>query len=199
MNNSRYKATYEIDNNDSFRCILYNNVSYVEWAKAADTYSNSGVINNTDMSPYFLITENLRDKIYISESFIQDLLPPYSYFSFCGESNDFIFESPDDTSLNILYVKEGFVFPDIENNEICEIWMSLSSDSNFTIKDEKTVRTIVECAKNKNEKELDKNLYDYIIKKSWDNCHIYLKYNGYPLVEEFFVTKNEDGRYIVDR
>ena len=124
---SRYKATYEYDNNDSSRCILYDNDSYVEWTKIADIYCASGVINNTDMSPYFLISENLRDKVYISENFIQDLLPPYSYFSFCGESNDFIFESPDDTSLNLLYVKEGFVFPDISKNKVDEIWMSLSS------------------------------------------------------------------------
>ena len=117
LNYSRYKATYESDNSDSYRCISYDNDSYVEWSKLADTYCASGVINNTDMSPYVLITENLRDKVYISENFIQDLIPPYSYFSFCGESDDFIFESPDDTSLNILYVKEGFVFPNISDNE----------------------------------------------------------------------------------
>lgn len=196
---SRYKATYEYDNNDSSRCILYDNDSYVEWTKIADIYCASGVINNTDMSPYFLISENLRDKVYISENFIQDLLPPYSYFSFCGESNDFIFESPDDTSLNLLYVKEGFVFPDISKNKVDEIWMSLSSADNGNITEEAIVKTIVDCAKSKIDKELDEDIYDYISEKSWDNCHIYMKYNGYPLLEEFYITKSEDGRYIIEQ
>lgn len=199
LNYSKYKATYENDNSDSYRCISYDNDSYVEWSKLAETYCIAGVINNTDMSPYFLITENLRDKVYISENFIQDLIPPYSYFSFCGESDDFIFESPDDTSLNILYVKDGFVFPNISDNKVEEIWMSLSSADNGNITDEKIVKKIVDCAKSETNKELDKDIYDYISEKSWDNRHIYIKYNGYPLVEEFFVIKSEDGRYIIEQ
>ena len=41
--------------------------------------------------------------------------------------------------------------------------------------------------------------YDFIVANSWDNHCIHLKYEGYPLIEEFFVTETEDGRYIVDQ
>ncbi|MBR3768692.1 MAG: hypothetical protein IKL10_10720 [Clostridia bacterium] len=197
MFSSRYTANYVYDNNSSSRSILYGDDSYIEWSIKANTYCDLGVIENEDMYPFFLVYENLREKIYISDNFIQDLIPPYSYFSFCEDSNDFIFESPHDTSLNLLYIKEGFVFPDIENDEINEIWMSLSSDDNDNITDEKIVKKIVDCAKSKSAKELDKDIYDYISEKSWDNHHIYMKYKEYPLVEEFFVIKSEDGRYII--
>lgn len=199
MNTLRYEASYEYNDDVLGRGILYDNDHYIEWTKIADTYCALGVIHTTDMSPYFLVSEILRGKIYISDNSIQDLLPPYSYFSFCGESNDFIFESPDDTSLNLLYVKEGFVFPNIYKNEVDEVWMSLSPFDNGNITDEITVKTIVDCAKSKTKKELDTKLYDYIFEKSWDNYHVYVKYSGYPLVEEFFVIRTKDGRCVVEQ
>ena len=48
-----------------------------------------------------------------------------------------------------VYVKEDFVFPTLESNEIDEVWMSLLSDGKYNIKDKETVSKIVECAKSK--------------------------------------------------
>lgn len=199
---SRCEAFYERDNND-YDKIVYGDESYVKWDLVENDYYNSGVIHDQEMYPYHLISDNLREKIYIYDknSFIFDFLPPYSYFSFCEEGDDFIRESPDDTSLDVLYVKEGFVFPNIYKNEVNEVWMSLNADDsqNIKIKDEEKVRQIVDCAKNMGEKELDKDIYDFIVEESWkkDYCYFFLKYTGYPLVEEFYVDITEDGRYVV--
>jgi len=188
----RCKATYENDN------IVYGDDTYIEWSKVADGYCKSGAVKSVDMHPFYLISDNLREKVYLSYGFMQDLLPPYSYFSFCEEGNDFIFESPNDTSLNLLYVKEGFAFPNIQDNEIDEVWMSLSSDENDRIKVKDTVKTIVNCAKSNGKSQLPQDIYDQITEKSWDQLHIYLKYKGYPLVEEYVVAV-ADGRYVVTK
>ena len=196
MSTSIYEATYSYDDEGSRDGILYGNDSYVEWGYVADIYLESGVIEKTDMYPYYLVSGVLREKIYISDNSIHDFLPPYSYFSFCGESDDFIFEQPDDTSLNILFIKKDFQFPDIYENEIEEVWMSLGPYDSDNITDKTKVNKIVDCVKNAPNQELNKEIYDYISEKSWDNCHFYLKYKGYPLVEEFCVSTTEDGRYI---
>lgn len=199
MSTSIYEATYLYDDEGFHDGILYGNDSYVEWGYVADIYLESGVIEKTNMHPYNLVEGVLREKIYISDNSIHDFLPPYSYFSFCGESDDFIFEQPDDTSLNILFIKKDFQFPDIYNNEIEEVWLYLDPYCDVNIKDKAKVKKIVDCAKNETTQELDKEIYDYIFKNSWDNCHIFLKYKGYPLVEEFRIAITEDGRYIVQQ
>lgn len=202
MSTSIYEAKYTYDDDGFFSGISFGNTSYVYWNDVDDKYIEAGVINNTVSSymfPYYLVSDNLREKKYISDNFIEDLLPPYSYFSFSSEGNDFIFEQPDDTSLNLLLVREGFIFPDIYKNEIDEVWMSLDYKDNGNIKDETIINKIVNCAKNKKAQELDKDIYDYISEKSWDNCHFYLKYKGYPLVEKFFITRTKDSRYVISQ
>ncbi len=199
MSTSIYEATFAHDDEGFHDGILYGNDSYVEWGYVADIYLESGVIEKTDMYPYYLVSGVLREKIYISDNSIHDFLPPYSYFSFCGESDDFIFQQPDDTSLNILFIKKDFQFPDIYNNEIEEVWMSLGPYDSDNITDKTKVNKIVDCVKNAPNQELNKEIYDYISEKSWDNCHFYLKYKGYPLVEEFCIAVIEDGRYIVQQ
>lgn len=196
MSTSIYEATYLYDKEGFYDGILYGNDTYVSWGYIDNIYLDSGVIEKPDMHPYNLVEGVLREKIYISDNSIYDFLPPYSYFSFCGESNDFIFEQPDDSSLNLLFVKKGFEFPDIYNNEIEEVWMSMDPKDSNNITDKTKVNKIVDCVKNAPDQELTQELYNYITKNSWDNCRFYLKYKGYPLTEEFCVAVTEDGRYI---
>ncbi len=196
ISTSIYEATYLYDDEGFHDGILYGNDSYVYWLDVDNTYLATGTIEKTDMYPYYLVEGVLREKIYISDNSILDLLPPYSYFSFCGESNDFIFEQPDDSSLNLLLVKKDFEFPDIYNNEIDEVWMSLDPYDDGNITDKTKVTMIVDCVKKASKQELTKEIYDYISENSWDNCHFYLKYKGYPLVEKFCIAITEDGRYI---
>lgn len=103
----------------------------------------------------------------------------------------YVFLRPDDTSLNILYVKESFVFPNIFENEIDEIWMYLSADNANKITDEKMVEKIVGLAKNDDDFGADEDIYSYISEKSCDGYHIFMKYKGYPLIEEFVLTEKE--------
>ena len=59
--------------------------------------------------------------------------------------------------------------------------------------------SLVYCMKSTADREIDKEIYDYIVENSWDNSHFYLKYNGYPLVEEFYVSTDRNGKYIVSQ
>lgn len=198
MSTSIYEATFLYDEEGFHNGILYKNNTYVDWGDIEDTYRETGIIGNSisGMHPYYLIDSVLREKVYISDNSIHDFFPPYSYFSFCGESDDFIFHQPDDTSLNQLHVKKGFRFPDIYNNEIEEVWMSINPYDSDNITDKIKVNKITDCVKNAPVQELTEELYNYITENSWDNCHFYLKYKGYPLTEQFCVTVTEDGRYI---
>lgn len=74
--------------------------------------------------------------------------------------------------------------------------MSLDPYDDDNITDSVMVAMIVDCAQKAYEQELTKEIYDYILKNSWDTCHFYLKYKGYPLVEKFCVSETNDGRYI---
>lgn len=98
-----------------------------------------------------------------------------------------------------VFVREGFIYPTIETTQVEAVWLSLDAESDDNIKDKETIDKIVECAKSNGEIELDKDIYDYLKENSWDNHCINLKYEGYPLVEEFFITKTDDGRYIIDQ
>lgn len=191
------EAEFQNASDDLSRYIIYDDCVYIEWSSIADEFCDSGAVKRNDMLPYYIISDDLHEKVYISDGFFHDLLPPYSYFSFCGESDDFIFESPDDTSLNILYVKEDFVFPNIFENEIDEIWMSLSVDDADNITDEKIVGKFVGFAKSEDDFGADEDIYSYISEKSCDGCRIFMKYKGYPLVEEFVLTEKEIGRYVI--
>lgn len=78
----------------------------------------------------------------------------FSYFEpYCevlDKNMHFIYLSDWDMVL----MKEDFVFPTLENNQVNEIWFSLSNDD---VKDNSDwVRQVVECAKSNGGKELDK-------------------------------------------
>lgn len=192
-----YEAEFKSVGDNSLGSIIYDNCVYVEWNMVADEFCTSGAVKSSDMLPYYLISDDLHGKVYISGGFFYDLLPPYSYFSFCGDSNDFVFQSPDDTSLNILYVKNDFIFPNIVENEIDEIWMSLSIDNADNITDEKTVEKIVGLVKSGDDFGTNEDIYSYISEKSCDGCRIFMKYKGYPLVEEFVITEKDNCRYVI--
>lgn len=195
MSTSVYEADFCYDDEGYHDGISYKDNIYVEWSDVSYDYEATGVIDKPDMSPYDFVGSSSRDKIYISDGFIENLLPAH-YFSFCEEGDDFIYYRPDDSSLNILYVKKGFVFPDVYSNEIEAVWMSLDKNDTSNITDEAKVKEVVECIKNQ-ELELNKEIYDYILANSWDNCHFNLKYKGYPVTEEFYITKTEDNRYVI--
>ncbi len=133
-----------------------------------------------------------------------DFVFPFRYFEFYCENFDenenFIINQPNHTtSLYFPFIREDFSYPTVENNEVAEIWMSRSSSDEYNIKDKETVDKIVECAKSDGEIPLDKDIVEYIKEYSCDNHCFYLKYVGYPLIEDFHIEETEDGRYIVDQ
>lgn len=100
-------------------------------------------------------------------------------------------------SYDRILVKEDFVFPTIEKNEVEAVWMSASSSDEDHITDKEAVDKIVKCIQSNGEIELDKKIVDYIKKYSWDNHCVHLKYKDYPILEDYHIEETEDGRYIL--
>ena len=184
---SNSTAEYFYDSNGHYESIKFNNNIYEAISFVPDPYELVVKENSTGGNTY-----------YIAHNNYNDFFLPWDSLVFYSDDYDykgaFIRVFPYDN----LYLMNGFVYPTMHKNEVNEIWLSLSSSYEI-INDIETVDKIVSCAKSNGEKELDKEVYDYIVANSWDNHCIYLKYEGYPLVEEFFVTETEDGRYIVDQ
>lgn len=167
-------------------CIIYKNEKYIETPVAGWDVDK----------PYELVRDRTfnetEKRVYYKGDFAL-----FSYFEpYCEvfDKNMHFIYIPN---WDMVLMKVDFVFPTLENNQVEEIWFSLSN--NDTMDDPDWVHQVVEAARSNGAKEIDKEIYDYIVANSWDNHCIHLKYEGYPLVEEFFVNETKDGRYIVDQ
>ena len=100
-------------------------------------------------------------------------------------------------SYDRILVKEDFVFPTIEKNQVEAVWMSASSSDEDHITDKETVDKIVKCIKSNGKIELDKSIVRYIKKYSWDNHCIHLKYKDYPILEDYHIEEKGNDRYIL--
>ncbi len=208
QNRNKCEATYIKDNDGDKIGILYNGRNYYEWDYMIDNsffeYDESITYEG---NPYDLVVadeEKYSEYIYIEQDEFSDYTLHFdNYFFYFSETydknRDFIVENRSNYSRNKKYVDENFVFPTIESNKVNEVWMSHSSDDEDNIKDKETVNKIVACAKSNGKIELDKDIYDYIKKYSADHHCVWLKYEGYPIVEEFQIEETEDGRYIVNQ
>lgn len=185
-------AEYVYDNSESVIAIKFKNQVYESMSDDPpkpydfiyDEFSvefRSHLVLHNELSDFLFMWDRIH---FYSEDYDND-----KNFIRCsmwgGTSDDF-------------YVKEGFVYPTIYENQVDEIWMTMRKN-NHIIKNKETVDKIVECAKSKGKIELDEEIVEYIKKYSHDNHCIYLKYKGYPLVEEFHIEETEDGRYIIDQ
>ena len=206
QNRNKCEATYIKDDDGDIIGISYNGRNYLEWEYMISYgYFLSDDSTTYEGYPYDLVVseeETYSDFIYIEQDKFSDYALQFDkYFFYYSETYDknrnFIVEN-NRYDFNDKYVDENFVFPTIEDNEVDEIWMSLSS-SYDVIKDKETVDKIVECAKSEGKIELDKAIVGYIKKRSHDNHCIHLKYKGYPIVEEFHIAETEDGKYIVEQ
>ena len=186
------KAEYLYDLDEDFVGIKFDNNEYVN-----DYYIPE---------KYALIVDDVSffsRRYYIKYGdFFSDYVPPFAYFCLYSKKFDryanFIIEDPHDSEACI-HMKKGFLVPSLEYNNVDMICMSLDTKYEDNIKEKETIEKIVECAKSNGKIELDKEIVDYIKKYSWDYHCFYLKYEGYPLVEEFHIEETEDGRYIIDQ
>lgn len=208
QNRKKCEATYIKDADGYEIGISYNGRNYYDLYTIMEDGSYGPHIS-TDFDdfplPYSLVTaedETGSEFVYIEQDEFSDYALWFDgYFYYYSETldknKDFIIDK-DRYHFNDIYVDENFVFPTKENNKVDEVWMSHSSSYEI-IKDESTVDKIVACAKSDGKIELDKEIVDYIKKYSWDYHCFYLKYEGYPIVEEFHIEETEDGRYIVNQ
>ncbi len=184
-------AEYLYDSADNFVGIRFNNKVYTDKSMP---------------DKYDLIVEDITlfpRRYYIKYGDLSDYITPFSDF-FClynrefDKYNNVIIESPNDSKARI-YINKEMVLPILNRNKVDMVCMSLDAKDEDNIKDKETVDKIVECAKSNGEIELDKDIYDYIKKYSADHHCLWLKYEGYPIVEEFHIKETEDGRYIIDQ
>ena len=208
QNRNKCEAKYIKDADGEIIGISYNEKNYYEWDYMIDNsffeYDDSTIY---DGYPYNLVVdeeESYTEYIYIEQDEFSDYTLHFdNYFFYFSETydknRDFIVENRSNYSRNEKYVDENFVFPTIESNKVNEVWMSLFSEDKGNIKNKEIVDKIVECAKSDGKIELDKDIYDYIKKYSTDHHCLWLKYEGYPIVEEFHIEETEDGRYIVSQ
>lgn len=204
LGESMFSAKFLHDSNNN-STIVYEGEDYYMWYDISETYIKNKFVFDSTMYPYSFIEWDFEtcEKIYI-QSREKKLFPidiTYRYFCFCNSKNDidsnFLVAAPG--KLDRIFIKKDFDFPTLNSSEVNEIWMSLSSTDEDNIKDITIVNHIVECAKSNGELALDKDVYEQIKSTSWDNHCFYLKYKGYPLVEEFHIEETEDGRYIVSQ
>ena len=203
QNRNKCEATYIKDKSGLPIGISYNGRNYYEWGYMFDNYFEPYDICAYDGFPYELVKkedEINSEVVYIKQDKFSDyIFLVDDYFSYLSEvydkNRDIIvvnFDPPE------RFFDENFVFPTKEENKVDEIWMSHSSSYEI-ITDKATVDKIVKCAKSDGKIELDKDIYDYIKKYSADHHCLWLKYEGYPIVEEFHIKETEDGRYIIDQ
>ena len=191
LSNRLSKAEYFYDLSEDVYGIKFNNTEYVRFL-------------SMPTECYQLITHDVSvaSKKYYIKNDHSDIFPPFEYICLYSEKFDehsnFIIKDPDGFNEQI-YVNTDLILPSLKKNEIDMVFMSLSSNDKDNIKDKETVDKIVECAKSNGEIELDKDIYDYIKKYSADHHCLWLKYEGYPIVEEFHIKETEDGRYIIDQ
>lgn len=188
-------AEYIRDPAEDFFKIKFNNNEYI--AEYSDDYYIPKQYNLIVEDRSFFIR-----RYYIRYGDFCDYIPPFSYFCLYNKEFDkytnFIIENPNDSEACI-YVRDDLILPTLDNNKVDMVCMSLDAYDEDNIKDEETIKKIVECAKSDGKEELDKNIYEYIKEHSYDNFCFGLKYEGYPIVEKFHVEETEDGRYIVDQ
>ena len=210
QNKNKCEATYIKDKNGYEIGISYNGRNYYDfYTMMEDGYYGAHISDEFDdfPLPYSLVTARENEigsnNVYIEQdkfsNYALSFDKYFNYYSGVYDSNkDFIVLNNKYEFIEI-YVDENFVFPTIENNKVNEIWMSLSSDDEDNITDTEMVNNMVECAKSNGDIELEKEIVDHIKKYSWDYHCFYLKYEGYPIVEEFHIEETEDGRYIIDQ
>ena len=184
------KTEYFYDPGKDISGIKFNNTEYVRFF-------------SMPTECYALITHDVSatsKKYYIKSNDFPDFFPPFEYICLYSEEFDensnFIIKNPNGYNEEI-YVKTNLILPTLKKNEIDTVFMSLSSNDKDNIKDVKIVDKIVKCAKSNGKIELDKEIVDYIKKYSTDHHCLWLKYDGYPIAEEFHIEETEDGRYIV--
>ena len=158
-------------------------------------YNDDTYIEFESEKPYELVYDDSfqgkKDRIYV-----KNMIIPFIYFEPYSVELDKNTEFINLYYFDKVLVNDDFTYPTIDKNKVIEVWMSLSSSYEI-IKDREMVDKIVECAKSNGKIELDKDIVSYIQKYSFDSHCFYLRYVDCPIVEEFHIEKNEDGKYIV--
>ena len=180
------KIEYVYDNN--IDVIKFNDVKYEYLGCEApkpyhfindDSWSNFSFVPSDSLLDYLFMWDRVG---YYSEEYDE----AHNFIIYCtwGGRQD-------------IYVKQNFVYPTLQNNNVDEVRMSLVDESKGIINDKEIVDEIIKCAKSNGEIELEEKTADYI-KKHSDDSYFFLMYEGYPLAQVFHLSESENGKYTID-
>ena len=125
----------------------------------------------------------------------------FDYFVYACPEEDptgsFIICDPHDSSLNMTYVAEDFVFPKLNEETVECISYAYVEDG---IYDRETVTKFVNAALNGEEIEIDDeflNHFHFYTTCGVENWNLLFKYKDCPLYSDYCIIKTESGKYRV--
>lgn len=177
---------------------IFNRVfckAYIDFGTSMIKYEGETYYNYKDLYDYEawngessnisgILTGTLTDYMFFPREYIYYLNEVED-----ANTNFIVFETFLDP---IVYVKEGFRFPDIKDDTVEAVWFSWDTDTPI-VRDENIIYELVECAVAGQSRPLSKQLYEMISEGGAISC--FLKFKDYPITANFDVVTTKAGAH----
>ena len=186
--NMSLKANFSRE--DGYKTVFYNDRVYKQ-----NDVSDYEIYKDYDMVEYpktYIRSGNIRKYYRFAGSYFVPLVS-----STIDKTESFIVVDPDDSSLNMTYVAEDFVFPKLNEETVECISDAYVEDG---IYDRETVTKFVNAALSGEEIEIDDELlskFHFYTTYGVENWNLLFKYKDCPLYSDYCIIKTESGKYRV--
>ena len=184
--NMSLKASFSRE--EGYEAVIYNDRVYKQ--KSLSDYQVDKDYETTDYPKTYIRSGNIRKYYRFASSYF---VPRVS--NTIDKTESFIVVDPDDSSLNMTYVAEDFVFPKL-NEETVECISNAFWDDG--IYDRETVTKFVNAALNGEEIEIADeflNHFHFYTTYGVENWNLLFKYKDCPLYSGYCIIKTESGKY----
>ena len=184
--NMSLKANFSRE--DGYKTVFYNDRVYKQ-----NDVSDYEIYKDYDMVEYpktYIRSGNIRKYYRFAGSYFVPLVS-----STIDKTESFIVVDPDDSSLNMTYVAEDFVFPKLNEETVECISYAYVEDG---IYDRETVTKFVNAALSGEEIEIDDeflNHFHFYTTYGVENWNLLFKYKDCPLYSGYCIIKTESGKY----
>ncbi len=184
--NMSLKANFSRE--DGYKTVFYNDRVYKQ-----NDVSDYEIYKDYDMVEYpktYIRSGNIRKYYRFASSYFVPLVS-----STIDKTESFIVVDPDDSSLNMTYVAEDFVFPKLNEETVECISYAYVEDG---IYDRETVTKFVNAALSGEEIEIDDELlskFHFYTTYGVENWNLLFKYKDCPLYSGYCIIKTESGKY----
>ena len=184
--NMSLKANFSRE--DGYKTVFYNDRVYKQ--KSLSDYQVDKDYETTDYPKTYIRSGNIRKYYRFASSYFVPLVS-----STIDKTESFIVVDPDDSSLNMTYVAEDFVFPKLNEETVECISYAYVEDG---IYDRETVTKFVNAALSGEEIEIDDELlskFHFYTTYGVENWNLLFKYKDCPLYSGYCIIKTESGKY----